>query len=169
MCGIVGYIGTREAPEICLAGLRRLEYRGYDSAGIAVVNGKNLDQHKVVGTSSTTWPRLSRAMVSPAPSASATHGRPSLENSHPHFSADVRIAVVHNGILENYQELRAALKADTETMARAAASILGSNRLEAAHSRSSFCSKPASVWRSLFISGGVKQMREQMSKGTLWH
>ena len=117
-------------------------------------------------------------MVSPAPSASATHGRPSLENSHPHFSADVRIAVVHNGILENYQELRAALKADgikfksqtdTKTMARAAASILGSNKLEAAHSQSSFCSKSASVWRSLFISGGVKQMREQMSKGTLWH
>ena len=47
MCGIVGYIGTREAPEICLAGLRRLEYRGYDSAGIAVVNGKNLDRHKL--------------------------------------------------------------------------------------------------------------------------
>ena len=113
MCGIVGYIGTREAPEICLAGLRRLEYRGYDSAGIAVVNDGNLEQRKVVGKLDNMAEALAGNGISGTVGIGhtrwATHGRPSLENSHPHFSADGRIAVVHNGILENYQELRAAL------------------------------------------------------------
>ena len=130
MCGIVGYIGTREAPEICLAGLRRLEYRGYDSAGIAVVNDGNLEQRKVVGKLDNMAEVLENNGISGTVGIGhtrwATHGKPSVGNSHPHFSADGRIAVVHNGILENYQELRASLQADgiefksqtdTETMA----------------------------------------------------
>ncbi|MED5381823.1 MAG: glutamine--fructose-6-phosphate aminotransferase, partial [Verrucomicrobiota bacterium] len=116
MCGIVGYIGTREAPEICLAGLRRLEYRGYDSAGIAVVNGDQLDQRKVVGKLDNMAEVLENDGISGTVGIGhtrwATHGKPSVGNSHPHFSADGRIAVVHNGILENYQELRAELQAD---------------------------------------------------------
>ncbi len=108
MCGIVGYIGSRQAPDICLAGLRRLEYRGYDSAGIAVVTNKTLDQRKVVGKLDNMAEALDstplNGTVGIGHTRWATHGRPSIENSHPHFSGDGRIAVVHNGILENYQE-----------------------------------------------------------------
>ncbi len=120
MCGIVGYIGFRQAPEICLAGLGRLEYRGYDSAGLAVItdNGQ-LDVRKVVGKIAAL-----RELLQSQPLAGtigightrwATHGKPSVENSHPHLSCDGRIAVVHNGIIENYQELRSRLEAEGHT------------------------------------------------------
>ena len=89
MCGIVGYIGSREAPEICLAGLRRLEYRGYDSAGIAVVGRETLDQRKVVGKLDNMAELLGSEPLSGTVGIGhtrwATHGRPSVENSHPHF------------------------------------------------------------------------------------
>ncbi len=131
MCGIVGYIGTRQAPTICLAGLRRLEYRGYDSAGIAVVTDSgSLDLRRVVGKLDVmaetleTQPLLGSLGI--GHTRWATHGKPSVENSHPHLSCDGKVAVVHNGIIENYQELRAQLEAeghqfksqtDTEVMA----------------------------------------------------
>jgi len=130
MCGIVGYIGSREAARICLEGLHRLEYRGYDSAGIAVVRDHMLDVRKVVGKLSNMDASLAET---PLPGTLgightrwATHGKPSVENSHPHVSMNGRIAVVHNGIIENYGELREALQAegyvfksqtDTEVMA----------------------------------------------------
>ena len=130
MCGIVGYIGTRQAPGICLAGLRRLEYRGYDSAGIAVVNDGALDVRKVVGKLDNMEELLKTepliGSVGIGHTRWATHGKPSVENSHPHLSTDGKIAVVHNGIIENYQELREQLTAegyvfksqtDTEVMA----------------------------------------------------
>ena len=131
MCGIVGYIGKRQAPAICLAGLRRLEYRGYDSAGIAVVaDGGILDVRKVVGKldfmeeALNTNPLLGTLGI--GHTRWATHGKPSVENSHPHLSTNGKVAVVHNGIIENYQELRSELEAegfifksqtDTEVMA----------------------------------------------------
>jgi len=110
MCGIIGYIGHREAAPVLLQGLKRLEYRGYDSAGVAVFNGKievrrsvgkltNLDQllrenpvHGAIGMGHTRW---------------ATHGRPSEANAHPHRAG--KIVVIHNGIIENYLELRREL------------------------------------------------------------
>jgi glucosamine--fructose-6-phosphate aminotransferase (isomerizing) len=111
MCGIVAYIGPRQAHEVIIKGLKRLEYRGYDSAGIALINkglnvykkkgkvtdlegflkGKNLDSH--IGMGHTRW---------------ATHGEPNDENAHPHYSATKKLAIIHNGIIENY----AALKQD---------------------------------------------------------
>src|SRR3989338_4764413 len=108
MCGIIGYIGKKEAADVLLDGLKRLEYRGYDSAGIAVLNGsgieiartqgklgrlrEKLDLHKPhghIGIGHTRW---------------ATHGIPSERNAHPHRVGDV--VVVHNGIIENFGELR---------------------------------------------------------------
>jgi len=130
MCGIVGYIGTRQAPQICLAGLRRLEYRGYDSAGIAVIRDGELDVRKVVGKLDNMDEELERnplvGTIGIGHTRWATHGKPSVENSHPHLSDNGRIAVIHNGIIENYQELREQLTAegyelksqtDTEVMA----------------------------------------------------
>jgi glucosamine--fructose-6-phosphate aminotransferase (isomerizing) len=130
MCGIVGYIGKRQAPAICLAGLRRLEYRGYDSAGIAVVRDGELELRRVVGKLDNMQASLDETPLIGSLGIGhtrwATHGKPSVENSHPHLSCDGRIAVVHNGIIENYQALRAELEAeghifksqtDTEVMA----------------------------------------------------
>jgi glucosamine--fructose-6-phosphate aminotransferase (isomerizing) len=116
MCGIVGYIGDKQATDVCLAGLERLAYRGYDSSGVAVVGDNKLEVIKVVGK----LDRLAAALEeSPLVSTLgightrwATHGKPSKENSHPHVSNDGMIAVIHNGIIENYAELRDDLIAE---------------------------------------------------------
>ncbi|MFU8891237.1 MAG: isomerizing glutamine--fructose-6-phosphate transaminase, partial [Anaerosomatales bacterium] len=130
MCGIVGYIGPRQASDVLIGGLARLEYRGYDSAGIAILSSAGLDVVRRLGK----LVNLSNAVSeSPVPGTLgightrwATHGRPSEENAHPHIDCTGRIAVVHNGIIENYLELREELSAtghilrsetDTETIA----------------------------------------------------
>jgi glucosamine--fructose-6-phosphate aminotransferase (isomerizing) len=113
MCGIVGYIGHRDAVSILIPGLRRLEYRGYDSSGIATVNGNGLEMKKTVGKIA----RLEALIASDPPKGKlgiahtrwATHGSPSEANAHPHLDCESRLAVVHNGIIENYRELRKAL------------------------------------------------------------
>ena len=114
MCGIVGAIAQRNVIEILVEGLRRLEYRGYDSAGVAVVgDGGQLIVHKTAGkvaaleTELAASPAQGRRGI--AHTRWATHGVPNSVNAHPHTSAD--IAVVHNGIIENYAELRAELEA----------------------------------------------------------
>jgi glutamine---fructose-6-phosphate transaminase (isomerizing) len=108
MCGIVGYIGDKNPVEIIMAGLHRLEYRGYDSAGVAVVNEKGLECVKSLGKL-----KIMDALLEEHPLVGnlgightrwATHGVPSEVNSHPHFDMQKEIAVVHNGIIENYQE-----------------------------------------------------------------
>jgi glucosamine--fructose-6-phosphate aminotransferase (isomerizing) len=113
MCGIVGYVGRDEALPIVMEGLRRLEYRGYDSAGIAVVDGA-LTVRKRAGKLA----ELEALLVDlPAPPATiaightrwATHGAPTEGNAHPHLDCEGRVAVIHNGIIENFQELRARL------------------------------------------------------------
>jgi len=113
MCGIVGYVGRDEALPIVMEGLRRLEYRGYDSAGIAVVDGV-LTVRKRAGKLA----ELETLLVDrPAPPATiaightrwATHGAPTEGNAHPHLDCEGRVAVIHNGIIENFQELRARL------------------------------------------------------------
>ncbi|MGC9320396.1 MAG: glutamine--fructose-6-phosphate transaminase (isomerizing), partial [Armatimonadota bacterium] len=114
MCGIVGYIGKRQATEVCLAGLKRLEYRGYDSAGIAVVEDGELEVVKVVGKLAALSEALEETPLDGTAGIGhtrwATHGKPSKTNSHPHTSMDGRIALVHNGIIENYAELRDRLR-----------------------------------------------------------
>ncbi len=114
MCGIIGYVGQRQQREILLNGLRRLEYRGYDSAGIAVQQNGSLAMAKVKGKireleQLTTTMDLS-GTVGIAHTRWATHGEPSDINAHPHTCCGNRIALVHNGIIENYQSLRTLLK-----------------------------------------------------------
>jgi glutamine---fructose-6-phosphate transaminase (isomerizing) len=120
MCGIVGYVGRREAIPILLEGLRSLEYRGYDSAGLAVVHRGRLRVTKAA----VRVAGLRDLVEPPTPATSgiahtrwATHGEPSDANAHPHTDAAGRIAVVHNGIIENSERLRAELTADGVTFA----------------------------------------------------
>src|SRR6185369_8819812 len=105
MCGIVGYIGKRQATPIILEGLRRLEYRGYDSAGIAVFCDGQLQTRKKKGKLDEGLAHLLQTKPVSGPlgighTRWATHGPPSDENSHPHHDASGRIAVVHNGVIE---------------------------------------------------------------------
>ena len=113
MCGIVGYVGEKAVVPLLIDGLSRLEYRGYDSAGIAVVGRDGITQRKSVGRLSALEDRLRREPVTGTRGIGhtrwATHGEPSEVNAHPHASNDGRIAVVHNGIIENYQELKKEL------------------------------------------------------------
>jgi len=114
MCGIVGYVGRRRATPLLLGGLKRLEYRGYDSAGVAVWQPEALAISKCVGRLNALEQQLEKRPVAGTLGVGhtrwATHGEPSEINSHPHTDCTGRIAVVHNGIIENYQELRAELE-----------------------------------------------------------
>jgi len=114
MCGIVGAVAERNIVPILMEGLRRLEYRGYDSAGIAVLNGTgNLVRLRTVGKVRTLQEALERQPAygncGIAHTRWATHGVPSERNAHPHISRD-GLAIVHNGIIENHEELRAELR-----------------------------------------------------------
>lgn len=116
MCGIVGYTGTQSAAPILLGGLKKLEYRGYDSAGIAVMNNSRISVSKVTGRianlcEKTGDGRLTPGMTGIGHTRWATHGAPTDTNAHPHMSNDGKIAVVHNGIIENYASLREELQA----------------------------------------------------------
>jgi glucosamine--fructose-6-phosphate aminotransferase (isomerizing) len=110
MCGIVGYVGRAEAAPILLDGLRRLEYRGYDSAGIAIVDGGYLETRKCAGRiaalAKLTMERPLTGSFGVSHTRWATHGKVTDENAHPHFDASGKLALVHNGVIENYQALR---------------------------------------------------------------
>lgn len=111
MCGIVGYTGTQKAAPILLEGLKRLEYRGYDSAGIAVIHENKITMEKVSGRIANLCEKTEDGKLVPGFSGIghtrwATHGAPTDSNAHPHMSNDGRFAVVHNGIIENYMTLR---------------------------------------------------------------
>ncbi len=114
MCGIVGYIGPRQAAGLILEGLRRLEYRGYDSAGIAVVNGRGLKIMKAAGKLSVLEGEMTDNMpggtIGIGHTRWATHGAPTTTNAHPHTDQSGRIAVIHNGIIENSSSIRKALE-----------------------------------------------------------
>ena len=113
MCGIVGYVGPKEAAPILLQGLKRLEYRGYDSAGLALLNGSGVQVLKCPGKLFA----LARAVDEASPRGTcgiahtrwATHGAPNRPNAHPQTSSDGEIALVHNGIIENAESIRAQL------------------------------------------------------------
>ncbi|WP_396204761.1 glutamine--fructose-6-phosphate transaminase (isomerizing) [Gemmatimonas sp.] len=126
MCGIVGYIGGRVATPLLIEGLKRLEYRGYDSAGVAIMNGNGVETRRAAGKIA----RLESVIAADPPRGTlgiahtrwATHGPPTEQNAHPHLSQDGKIAVVHNGIIENATALKAGLeargvvfKSDTDT------------------------------------------------------
>ena len=122
MCGIVGYVGRAEATPILLDGLRRLEYRGYDSAGIAVVNHGHLETRKGAGRIASLASLITKQPVSGSLGVShtrwATHGKVTDENAHPHFDASGKLALVHNGVIENYQALKEQLIKDGDTKFR---------------------------------------------------
>ena len=119
MCGIVGYVGPRDASAILMAGLRKLEYRGYDSAGLAAVTDHRIEVRRCVGKLDNLAALLREQPLGGTPGIGhtrwATHGRPSEQNAHPHRAG--RVVVIHNGIIENYLELRAALERRGRTMA----------------------------------------------------
>ena len=127
MCGIVGYIGHREAYPIVLKGLQRLEYRGYDSAGIALYNGEGLQVCKTKGKVADLKEKLQSSIstngsVGIGHTRWATHGEPNDVNSHPHYSNSGNLVIIHNGIIENYDALKKELtkrgysfKSDTDT------------------------------------------------------
>lgn len=135
MCGIVGYIGPKKASEVIIKGLKRLEYRGYDSAGIATING-SLSVKKGKGKVAKLESLLSSGVeggIGIGHTRWATHGEPNDINSHPHLSDDGKIAVVHNGIIENYNTLKTNLsdrgysfysETDTEVVAKLIESFL---------------------------------------------
>lgn len=115
MCGIVGYIGESQAAPILLEGLSKLEYRGYDSAGIAVYDGENIKVQKAVGrlkvlSEMTHDGATMQGVVGIGHTRWATHGAPSNTNAHPHYNQTETIVVVHNGIIENYMKLRKRLE-----------------------------------------------------------
>ena len=142
MCGIVGALAQRDVSSILIEGLRRLEYRGYDSAGIAVINDNGLERFRALGKvqqMADKIPAQQQGRVGIAHTRWATHGEPSEANAHPHLSKN-KIAVVHNGIIENYKELIEGLKSqgyefssetDTEVIAHLVESFYTGNLYEA--------------------------------------
>lgn len=145
MCGIVGYIGKKQAAPIILDGLAKLEYRGYDSAGMAIYDGEKINIKKAVGRlnvleNMTHGGETMPGVLGIGHTRWATHGAPSDENSHPHFNKDETIAVVHNGIIENYLPLKKKMmdkgyefrsETDTEVLAHLLDYYYKGNPLEA--------------------------------------
>ena len=114
MCGIVGYTGEQSAAPILLDGLKKLEYRGYDSAGIAVMADSCISVNKVTGRIANLCEKTQDGAAVPGAAGIghtrwATHGEPSARNAHPHSSDDGEVIAVHNGIIENYAELKEKL------------------------------------------------------------
>ena len=113
MCGIVGYTGPRQAYPIILKGLKRLEYRGYDSSGVALLNNGELNVYKKKGKVAELEESLVGAKLDAhigiGHTRWATHGEPNDRNAHPHSSASGRLAIIHNGIIENYAQLKTEL------------------------------------------------------------
>ncbi|KGX89925.1 glutamine--fructose-6-phosphate transaminase (isomerizing) [Pontibacillus marinus] len=118
MCGIVGYIGTQDTTEILLKGLEKLEYRGYDSAGIAELNDAGVHITKVKGRIAALREEVEKKDVRATQGIGhtrwATHGAPSYENAHPHQSASGRFTIVHNGVIENYEEVQREYLSDVD-------------------------------------------------------
>ena len=126
MCGIIGYVGSKEAYPIIIKGLKRLEYRGYDSAGVSIGNKKGISLLKQAGKVSDleayTEGREKSGSIGIGHTRWATHGVPNQVNAHPHLSGDGKLSLIHNGIIENYDSIKKALqskghvfKSDTDT------------------------------------------------------
>ena len=114
MCGIVAYIGNKPALPILTKGLRRLEYRGYDSAGVALICDGKIDRLRSVGKIDSLEEKVKTVCmggtIGIAHTRWATHGGVTEENAHPHYSTSEKLVIVHNGIIENYRELKTMLK-----------------------------------------------------------
>ncbi|HET6876534.1 MAG TPA: glutamine--fructose-6-phosphate transaminase (isomerizing) [Jatrophihabitans sp.] len=152
MCGIVGYVGPRPALDVVLGGLRRLEYRGYDSAGVAILGGPGLQVAKRAGRIENLDAELAEREIAGTTGMGhtrwATHGAPNDRNAHPHADSGGRVAVVHNGIIENFAELRAELEregvefsseTDTEAVAHLVARELSAGAASLADALRTVC------------------------------
>ncbi len=182
MCGIIGYVGKKSAGPILLEGLRRLEYRGYDSAGVALLDGPKLELRKKTGRIDQGLAPVVKARPAPGTTGIghtrwATHGPPTDENSHPHLDASGRIAVVHNGVIENYERLKKRLVAaghqfqsdtDTEVLAHLVgehyarlAGARASRPLDAQHDANEKLNSPAGGTPALLaeaVSGALAEV-----------
>ena len=111
MCGIVAYVGTKEAYPILIKGLKRLEYRGYDSSGVALIRNENINlykkQGKVAELENFANDKDTLGNIGIGHTRWATHGIPNDSNAHPHYSGSSNLAIIHNGIIENYATLKA--------------------------------------------------------------
>src|ERR671911_1276655 len=143
MCGIIGYLGQKEVVPILIDGLRRLEYRGYDSAGVAVVRNGRIERRrsagKLVNLEQAIDTQPLEGVYGVGHTRWATHGRPTEENAHPHQDCTGKIVVVHNGIIENYLDLKRELQqqghtfvteTDTEIVAHLVEREMGQDGLE---------------------------------------
>ena len=166
MCGIVGYIGKAPATPILLDGLRRLEYRGYDSAGLTTIDGGRLQTRKRAGRIQALADLLKEnaapGMVGISHTRWATHGRPTDENAHPHFDQSGRLALVHNGVIENYQVLRAPLieaghKFDSQTDTEILAHLIGQlyDSAGGAHSKARLLEATRSALKQVIGTYGI--------------
>lgn len=169
MCGIVGYVGDRPALDVVLGGLRRLEYRGYDSAGVALV----VDGHLATAKRAGKLINLETALeAEPLPSSTvgightrwATHGAPNDRNAHPHLDGSGRVAVIHNGIIENFAELRAELTAhgvtlrsetDTEVVAHLLAEVLPTVAMDLAEGMRQVCRRLSGAFTLVAVHADV--------------
>ena len=144
MCGIVGYVGPKKSMTMLIDGLKRLEYRGYDSAGVSIMNGKGVETRKAKGKITALEQAISASPldgnVGIAHTRWATHGPPNEMNAHPHHDCTGTVSVVHNGIIENYGPLRAMLQktghkfvsdTDTEVLAHLIEAAFDGNLEEA--------------------------------------
>jgi len=169
MCGIVGYVGEKQALSVVVDGLRRLEYRGYDSAGIAVVSEGSLETRKKAGKLANLESLLGE---DPLPQSTigightrwATHGGPTDANAHPHVSEDGKVAVIHNGIIENFAELRAELSSrgvtlrsetDTEVVAHLLAEVLPSTNMNLADAMRQVCRQLSGAFTLVAVHSDV--------------
>src|SRR5512140_3007708 len=134
MCGIIGYVGTRDVVPVVLGGLKKLEYRGYDSAGIAVVNGDGVSVVRAEGKLANLEKKLEDAHLAGTFGIGhtrwATHGKPNENNAHPHRDCTGRVVVIHNGIIENFLALKQRLQSQghvlkTETDTEVVAHLIG--------------------------------------------
>jgi glucosamine--fructose-6-phosphate aminotransferase (isomerizing) len=169
MCGIVGYVGEKQALSVVVDGLRRLEYRGYDSAGVAVVADGALDSRKKAGKLANLETLLGN---DPLPQSTigightrwATHGGPTDANAHPHVSEDGKVAVIHNGIIENFAELRAELgergvtlnsETDTEVVAHLLAEVLPTVGMDLAEGMRVVCRRLSGAFTLVAVHSDV--------------
>ena len=176
MCGIVGYVGRSEAAPILLDGLRRLEYRGYDSAGVAIVDGDRVETRKCAGRIAA----LGKLMAEKPPAGTygishtrwATHGKPTDQNAHPHFDASGKLALVHNGVIENYQALKDQLvrdgdrnfssETDTEVLAHLIGKLYDASIAEAEEAGSNGDATPAPLNRKGRLVDAVRAALRQV-------
>src|SRR3954469_17262643 len=137
MCGIVGYVGDKQAQDVVIEGLRRLEYRGYDSAGIALVADGEIEWRKRAGKLANLEKALADEPLPPSTTGIghtrwATHGAPNDANAHPHLGNGGRVALVHNGIIENFATLRAEVEAAGDDLLSETDTEIAAHLLEAA-------------------------------------